>query len=85
MATSKSTDTLDQTTQHAERAAELGRRVAVASIDAYERAWGTVADVQEQLASQAQVDWIADAARAQARYTRDTAQFSAELARDLVR
>lgn len=82
----------ESTEQAAQRARELndqlleaGRQANLAFLDAYERGGRTWADWQERVADQAQVDWIANVARAQATFTREASRVYATTARDLLK
>jgi len=67
-----------------EQLLELGRKAGVSLLDAYESTAKTVADYQDKLADQAQVEWIASAARAQANLTREVSKVYANIGRELL-
>ena len=67
-----------------EQLLELGRKAGVSLLDAYESTAKTVADYQDKLADQTQVEWIASAARAQANLTREVSKVYANIGRELL-
>ena len=67
-----------------EQVLELGRKAGVSLLDVYESTAKTVADYQDKLADQAQVEWIASAARAQANLTRELSKAYANTGRELL-
>ena len=60
-------------------------RPVSAAVDAYETTWTTVADYQDKVADSTKVDWVADAARAQANFTREVTRLYTSTARDLLK
>jgi hypothetical protein len=87
------TQTRNQNAEQAtERIAEIndqvldfGRKAGLGAVEAYETTWSTVADYQDKVAESTQVDWIADAARAQANFTREVTRLYSSTARDLLK
>jgi hypothetical protein len=87
------TQTRNQNAEQAtERIAEIndqvldfGRKASLGAVEAYETTWSTVADYQDKVAESTQVDWIADAARAQANFTREVTRLYSSTARDLLK
>jgi hypothetical protein len=68
-----------------EQLIEANREAARLIIDVYEQTMESLAEFHEQAADHTDVDWIATAARAQARFTRELAKRHAEIGRDLLK
>jgi hypothetical protein len=68
-----------------EQVVEAGRRVSLSMVDAYDATARTVADYQARLGESTRIDWIAQAARAQADLTREVARISTSTARELLK
>ena len=64
---------------------DFGRKAGLGAVEAYEATWTTVADYQDKVADSTKVDWIADAARAQANFTREVTRLYHSTARDLLK
>ncbi|MDX6657773.1 MAG: hypothetical protein QOH62_2566 [Solirubrobacteraceae bacterium] len=70
--------------QFNEQILDATRAAAEMVLDMYEKTLDSIASYQEQAASQAEVDWIATAAAAQARFTRDVAKHHVSVGRELL-
>jgi hypothetical protein len=68
-----------------EQILDATRAAAEMFLDMYEKTLESVASCQEQAASQTDVDWIATAAAAQARFTRDVAKHQVSVGRELLK
>jgi hypothetical protein len=68
-----------------EQILDANRAAARLFLDAYEKTLESIADFQEQAASQTDVDWIAAAAAAQARFTRELAKHQVSVGRELLK
>lgn len=67
-----------------EQAIEVGRTAGLSYLEAYERTLHNVADYQERVAENSQVDWVTNMLRAQASFTRDVTGAYAASTRDLL-
>jgi hypothetical protein len=70
--------------QFNEQILDATRATAEMFLDAYEKTLDSIASYQEQAASQTDVDWIATAAAAQARFTREVAKHHVSVGRELL-
>ncbi|HYM57533.1 MAG TPA: hypothetical protein VES79_06170 [Solirubrobacteraceae bacterium] len=68
-----------------EQVLDFGRRAGVGFLEAYEQNLQTFADYQDKVADQTKIDWIANAARAQANFTREITRVYTTSARDLLK
>ena len=68
-----------------ERILELGRKAGTEFLEAYERTLLTYADHQERLAEGAASEWLTQAMKAQANFTRDIAGAFADAGRASLR
>ena len=76
----------------AERLRDLNDRVLGASkkaggayLDAYEKAAASIADYQEQVAKQTDVEWVSTIVDAQARFTRELTKVYVSTGRELLK
>jgi hypothetical protein len=76
----------------AERIRELNERIIESSkmagnayLDIYEKTLNSIADYQEKVGEQSQVDWVTTIANAQASFTRDLAGAYSSAARSLIK
>jgi hypothetical protein len=83
------TDTADAA---ADRIRDLNERIIASSkkagstyLDIYEKTLNSIADYQEKIGEQSQVDWITTIANAQASFTRDLAGAYSSAARSLLK
>jgi hypothetical protein len=86
------TTTKDQTEATSERIRDLNERILEASkkagtayLDAYEKALKSIADYQESVAKQTDVDWISTVVDAQARFTREVTSLYVNTGRELLK
>ena len=89
MGTADTKNAVDQTT---ERIRDLNERILTASknaggayLDAYERALQSIADYQEQVAKQTDVEWVSTIVDAQARFTRELTRLYVSTGRELLK
>jgi hypothetical protein len=68
-----------------ERILELGRKAGTEFLEAYERTLLTYADYQDKLADAATSEWLTQAMKAQANFTRDIAGAFADAGRASLR
>ena len=68
-----------------ERIVESGKKAGGAYLDAYERMLTSIADYQESVAKQSDVEWVSTIVNAQARFTRDLTKLYVGTARDLLK
>ncbi len=88
MATQTNNPRFEETTErlvdYNEKVLEVGRRLAGSTIDSYERAAFTVADLQEKVADASRVEWVTTVASAQAGLTRELTKAYTKAARELL-
>jgi hypothetical protein len=68
-----------------EQILDANRAAAKLFLDVCEKTFESVASYQEQAASQTGVDWIATAAKAQARFTRELGNHQVSVGRELLK
>jgi uncharacterized Ntn-hydrolase superfamily protein len=90
MATTANTgNAVEETTERIrdlnERILEAGRKAGGAYLDAYEKALQSIADYQEQVATQTDVEWISTIVDAQANFTRELTELYVAAGRELVK
>ena len=68
-----------------ERIIDAGRKAGGAYLDAYEKALESIADYQERVAKQSDVEWISTVVDAQARFTRELTKLYVSTGRDLLK
>ena len=68
-----------------EQIVDATRAAAEMFLDAYEKAVDSIASYQEQAASETDVAWIATAAQAQARFTRELGKHHVSVGRELLK
>ena len=87
--TAKTRNAVDETTERIrdlnERILEVGRKAGGAYLDAYEKALQSIADYQEQVATQTDVEWISTIVDAQAKFTRELTKLYVAAGRELVK
>jgi DNA-binding ferritin-like protein len=87
--TAKTRNAVEETTEHIrdlnERILEAGRKAGGAYLDAYEKALQSIADYQEQVATQTDVEWISTIVDAQAKFTRELTKLYVATGRELVK
>jgi hypothetical protein len=86
------TDTKNAANETAERIRDLNERILTAGkkaggayLDAYEKALQSIADYQEQVAKQTDVEWISTVVDAQARFTRELTKVYVNTTRELLK
>ena len=89
MATATQTNAVNETT---ERIRDLNERILTASkkaggayLDAYEKTLESIADYQENVAKQTDVEWISTVVDAQARFTRELTKLYVNTGRELLK
>jgi hypothetical protein len=82
-------DTTEATTERIrdlnERIIESSKKAGNTYLDVYEKTLNSIADYQEKVGEQSQVDWITTVANAQADFTRDLAGAYTSAARSLLK
>jgi hypothetical protein len=68
-----------------ERILEAARKAGGAYLDAYEKALESIADYQERVAKQSDVEWISTIVDSQARFTRELTKLYVSTGRDLLK
>src|SRR3954465_4432044 len=86
------TDTKNAANETSDRIRDLNERIITASkeaggayLDAYEKALEAIADYQEQVAKQTDVEWVSTIVDAQARFTRELTKVYVSTGRELIR
>ena len=75
----------DRVREIAERLVEEGRKVGLTSIDAYERGFYGVAELQHKLARNSQIEWLSTILDAQADFTRSMTEAYTSAGRELLK
>jgi len=78
-------ETADRISDLNERILDAGRKVGNAYLDAYEKAFESVADYQDKAAKQTDVEWISTVVGAQAKFTRDLTKVYVSAGRELLK
>ena len=68
-----------------EQILEASKKAGTAYLDAYEKALKSIADYQESVAKQTDVDWISTVVDAQARFTRELTNLYVNTGRELLK
>jgi len=68
-----------------ERIIESSKKAGSTYLDIYEKTLNSIADYQEKVGEQSQVDWVSTIANAQANFTRDLAGAYSSAARSLLK
>jgi hypothetical protein len=86
------TDTKNAANETTERIRDLNERILTAGkkaggayLDAYEKALQSIADYQEQIAQQTDVEWISTIVDAQARFTRELTKVYVSTTREMLK
>jgi hypothetical protein len=86
------TTTKNQTEATSERIRDLNERILESSkkagsayLDAYEKALKSIADYQQSVARQTDVDWVSTVVDAQARFTRELTSLYVNTGRELLK
>jgi len=87
--TNQGTEAVEQTVERIrelnEQILEAGKKAGGAYLDAYEKALQSIADYQEQVAKQTDVEWVSTIVDAQARFTRELTKLYVSTGRDLLK
>ena len=87
MATATTKNQTEATTERIrdlnERILDAGKQAGGAYLDAYENTLQSIADYQENVAKQTDVEWISTVVDAQARFTRELTKLYVSTGRDL--
>lgn len=67
-----------------ENIVESARKAGNAYLDGYERTLKSIADYQEKIGKQSNVDWVTTLTKAQADFTRDVTRIYTGAARDVI-
>jgi hypothetical protein len=78
-------ETTDRIRDLNERIITAGKKAGGAYLDAYEKALQSIADYQEQVAKQSDVEWVSTVVDAQARFTRELAKVYVSTGRELLK
>jgi hypothetical protein len=68
-----------------ERILEASRKAGGAYLDAYEKTLESIADYQERVAKQSDVEWVSTVVDAQARFTRELTKLYVSTGRELLK
>jgi hypothetical protein len=89
---SSSSNTQTAVNETTERIRDLNERILTASkkaggayLDAYEKALQSIADYQEQVAKQTDIEWVTTIVDAQARFTRELTKLYVSTGRELLK
>jgi hypothetical protein len=89
MAASTEQKTVNETTDRIrdlnERILSAGKQAGGAYLDAYEKTLQSIADYQEQVAKQTDVEWVSTIVDAQARFTRELTKLYVSTGRELLK
>lgn len=78
-------ETVERIRELNERILEAGKKTGGAYLDAYEQALKSIADYQEQVAKQTDVEWVSTIVDAQARFTRELTKVYVSTGRELLK
>jgi uncharacterized Ntn-hydrolase superfamily protein len=87
--TTQSTEAVEETVERIrelnEQILDAGKKAGGAYLNAYEKALQSIADYQEQVAKQTDVEWVSTIVDAQARFTRELTKVFVGTGRDLLK
>lgn len=83
--TASTEEAADRVREIADRLLEESRKVGLTSIDAYEKSFNGVADLQHKLARNSQVEWVSTVLDAQADFTRSFTEAYTSAGRELLK
>lgn len=87
--TTENKNAVEETTKRVrdlnERILEASKKAGGAYLDAYEKALQSIADYQEQVAKQTDVEWVSTIVDAQARFTRELTKVYVSTGRELLK
>jgi hypothetical protein len=82
----KTTDAArDRIFQVNEQILETGRKAGLSLVDSYEKGWKSVADLQEKVGDETNIEWVSALTHAQARFTRELTDAYASTAKSVFR
>jgi len=83
------TDAVEETVERIrdlnEQILEAGKKAGGAYLSAYEKALQSIADYQEQVAKQTDVEWVSTIVDAQARFTRELTKLFVSTGREMLK
>ena len=89
MATTATKNQTEATTERIrdlnEQILDAGKQAGGAYLDAYEKTLQSIADYQEQVAKQSDVEWVSTIVDAQARFTRELTKVYVSTGRELLK
>jgi hypothetical protein len=89
MAQNQSTEAVEATVERIrelnEQILDAGKKAGGAYLDAYEKALKSIADYQEQVAKQTDVEWVSTIVDAQARFTRELTKVYVSTGREFLK
>jgi hypothetical protein len=78
-------DTVERIRELNEQILEAGKKAGGAYLSAYEKALQSIADYQEQVAKQTDVEWVSTIVDAQARFTRELTKVFVSTGREFLK
>jgi uncharacterized Ntn-hydrolase superfamily protein len=78
-------ETVERIRELNEQILEAGKKAGGAYLSAYEKALQSIADYQEQVAKQTDVEWVSTIVDAQARFTRELTKVYVGTSRELLK
>jgi hypothetical protein len=78
-------ETVERIRELNEQILEAGKKAGGAYLNAYEKALQSIADYQEQVAKQTDVEWISTVVDAQARFTRELTKVVVSTSREFLK
>ena len=78
-------ETIERIRELNEQILEAGKKAGGAYLSAYEKALQSIADYQEQVAKQTDVEWVSTIVDAQARFTRELTKVYVSTGRELLK
>jgi DNA-binding protein H-NS len=78
-------ETVERIRELNEQILEAGKKAGSAYLSAYEKALQSIADYQEQVAKQTDVEWVSTIVDAQARFTRELTKLYVSTGRELLK
>jgi uncharacterized Ntn-hydrolase superfamily protein len=87
--TTQNTDAVEETVERIrelnEQILDAGKKAGGAYLSAYEKALQSIAEYQEQVARQSDVEWVSTIVDAQARFTRELTKVFVSTGRELLK
>ena len=78
-------DTVERIRELNEQIIDAGKKAGGAYLSAYEKALQSIADYQEQVAKQTDVEWVSTIVDAQARFTRELTKVFVSTGREMLK